>query len=76
MPVLESNVDSRSDAFRANTQAMQSLVSELRAKVTEIARGGGEAARERHYALRSRSFYPLSPKGGEGIRIFDCYACA
>jgi 3-methylcrotonyl-CoA carboxylase beta subunit len=55
MPVLESNVDSRSDAFRANTQAMQSLVSELRAKVTEIARGGGEAARERHYALRSRS---------------------
>ena len=50
MPVPESNVDSRSDAFRANTQAMQSLVSELRAKVAEIARGGGEAARERHIA--------------------------
>ena len=50
MPVLESNIDSRSDAFRANTQAMQSLVSELRVKVAEIARGGGEAARERHIA--------------------------
>ena len=50
MPVLESNIDSRGDAFRANTQAMQSLVSELRVKVAEIARGGGEAARERHIA--------------------------
>ncbi len=50
MPILESNIDHHSDAFRANTEAMRALVSELRAKVEEISRGGGELARERHIA--------------------------
>jgi len=50
MPVLESNIDPRSDAFRVNRETMESLVSELRAKVAEISRGGGESARERHIA--------------------------
>jgi 3-methylcrotonyl-CoA carboxylase beta subunit len=50
MPVLESSIDTRSDAFRTNAAAMQSLVSDLRAKVEEISRGGGDAARERHVA--------------------------
>ena len=35
MPALETNVDPRSDAFRANAEAMQSLVADLRAKVEE-----------------------------------------
>ena len=50
MPVLESNIDPRSEAFRTNAEAMQSLLSDLRAKVEEISRGGGEEARERHIA--------------------------
>ena len=48
MPILDTNIDTRSDAFRDNVQAMQGLVADLRAKVGEIALGGGEAARARH----------------------------
>jgi len=50
MPTLESNIDPRSDVFRENAQAMQQLVSNLHAKVAEVARGGGEAAQQRHIA--------------------------
>jgi len=50
MPVLETNIDPRSDAFRVNSEAMASLVSELHAKVADISLGGGESARERHVA--------------------------
>jgi 3-methylcrotonyl-CoA carboxylase beta subunit len=50
MPTLDTNIDTRSDAFRANAKAMESLVSDLRAKVDGISRGGGERARERHVA--------------------------
>jgi len=50
MAVIESNIDPRSDAFRVNGETMESLVSELRAKVAEISTGGGESARERHIA--------------------------
>jgi len=50
MPVLESNIDPRDDAFRINSETMELLVSELRAKVAEISTGGGESARERHIA--------------------------
>ena len=50
MPVLESSIDARSDAFRANAAAMESLVADLRDRVEAIARGGGEGAMERHVA--------------------------
>jgi 3-methylcrotonyl-CoA carboxylase beta subunit len=50
MPILDSSIDPRGDNFRSNAEAMQSLVSDLRAKVTGISRGGGERARERHIA--------------------------
>ncbi|TFH41062.1 MAG: methylcrotonoyl-CoA carboxylase [Lysobacterales bacterium] len=50
MPILDSSIDTRGDTFRANTEAMQGLVSDLRAKVEQISLGGGEAARERHMA--------------------------
>jgi 3-methylcrotonyl-CoA carboxylase beta subunit len=48
MPVLESLVDTRSPEFRANAQAMQTLVDDLRALADTIRQGGGEAARRRH----------------------------
>ncbi len=46
MPTLDSTIDPRGDAFRANTEAMQALVSDLRAKTGEISLGGGEQARD------------------------------
>jgi 3-methylcrotonyl-CoA carboxylase beta subunit len=48
MPIIESVIDTRSEEFRANTDAMASLVAELRATVETIRQGGGEAARQRH----------------------------
>src|SRR5580692_6552814 len=48
MPIIDSAIDTRSDEFRANADAMAALVAELRETVDAIRQGGGEAARERH----------------------------
>ncbi len=45
---LVSDIDPRSDAFRANQAAMADIVADLRAKAALIAEGGGETARKRH----------------------------
>ena len=50
MPVIESALNPRSEAFRANAAAMRALVDDLRAKLARVAEGGGEAARARHVA--------------------------
>ena len=50
MQVLQSQVDPRSEEFRANSQAMQAVVDDLRDKVARVELGGGEAARARHTA--------------------------
>src|SRR5260370_2457923 len=50
MPVLETALDTRSEAFRANAQAIRAAVDDLAVRVAEIRKGGGEAARERHLA--------------------------
>src|SRR5207249_1229882 len=48
MPVLPTALDRRSDAFRANAEAMRALVRDLRDKSATIALGGDEASRRRH----------------------------
>ncbi len=48
MPVIPTALDRRSDAFRANDQAMRALVADLRDKSAAIALGGDEASRTRH----------------------------
>ena len=48
MPVLQTLLDPRSDAFHANAAAMRALVADLREKSAAIAGGGDEAARKRH----------------------------
>lgn len=48
MPVLKSNLNTRSDDFKANAAHMQSLVDDLKEKVSGIKQGGGERAREKH----------------------------
>jgi len=48
MSVLKSNLNTRSDAFKANADHMQSLVDDLREKVAAAKLGGGDRAREKH----------------------------
>src|SRR5271168_5108242 len=48
MAVLESLVDVRSPEYRANVEAMQALVADLRATADAVRQGGGETARMRH----------------------------
>ncbi|KAF1020217.1 MAG: Methylmalonyl-CoA carboxyltransferase 12S subunit [Paracidovorax wautersii] len=50
MPKLETQLNTRSAAFKANAQAMQTLVDDLRAQCDAVALGGGEAARAKHLA--------------------------
>jgi 3-methylcrotonyl-CoA carboxylase beta subunit len=48
MPVIPTALEPRSDTFRANAAAMQTLVADLRAKSAVIAAGGDAASRRRH----------------------------
>ena len=48
MPKIISKINPDSPDFRANAQAMQVLVDDLREKVGKIALGGSERSRERH----------------------------
>ena len=48
MPVIETRLDSRNEVFARNRETMAALVADLKAKVGEIERGGGDAARSRH----------------------------
>ena len=48
MPILETKINNRSPEFIANAQLMQSLVIDLRSKISRIAEGGGQAARKKH----------------------------
>ncbi|WP_428416767.1 carboxyl transferase domain-containing protein [Methylibium sp.] len=50
MSTLVSRLDPRSDEFKANAAAMRRGVDDLRAKLAQIALGGGETARARHVA--------------------------
>ncbi len=50
LPTIETEIDTRSAAFRANADHMAGLVAELRSRVDRIREGGGEAARARHAA--------------------------
>jgi len=50
MTVLHSNINTRSDEFRRNAEALRAQVADLRARIEDIRQGGGQAARERHLA--------------------------
>ena len=50
MAILESKLDIGSDEFRHSAAVLQAAVEDLRTKVAELARGGGEAARQKHLA--------------------------
>ncbi|WP_118181651.1 carboxyl transferase domain-containing protein [Paraburkholderia phosphatilytica] len=48
MPIIETKLNPRSDDFRANAAALEALVADLRAKIDQLAQGGGQAARDKH----------------------------
>ena len=50
MTTIRSDITPRSPGFAANAAAMRGLVDDLRARVAEIAQGGGAVAREKHAA--------------------------
>ena len=50
MQALKSQIDTRSEEFRANAQRLRQAVDDLRAKAAQVALGGGEVARARHEA--------------------------
>ena len=50
MPILETQLNSRSADFLSNSQAMQVLVADLQQKIQKIQQGGGDAARTKHTA--------------------------
>ena len=50
MNTLKTNLNARSAEFRINAGAMSALVDDLRAKIDQVAAGGGEAARAKHVA--------------------------
>ncbi len=50
MPVLKTQLNPRSEGFKASAAAMRALVDELNARLAQIALGGGEAARAKHAA--------------------------
>ncbi|MBE0625996.1 MAG: methylcrotonoyl-CoA carboxylase [Burkholderiales bacterium] len=50
MSTLKTSLNARSAEFRANADAMSALVEDLRAKIDQVAAGGGEAARAKHVA--------------------------
>ena len=50
MAILSSSVDKATAEFRANTERMRLLVSELQSRRAQAALGGSERSRERHVA--------------------------
>ncbi|AOI86622.1 MULTISPECIES: carboxyl transferase domain-containing protein [Burkholderia] len=50
MPIIESKLNPRSEDFRANAAALEAVVADLRAKIEQLAQGGGQAARDKHLA--------------------------
>ena len=48
MPRFESQLQTRSDEFRANQKAMQELLHELNGNLETVRMGGGEKSRKRH----------------------------
>ncbi len=48
MPIIETKLNARSESFKANAEAMQTLVADLEARVAKLAEGGGKDARDKH----------------------------
>ena len=50
MPIIRSQLDPRSEEFRANAARMRALVEDLKQKAAAVSAGGDAAARKKHVA--------------------------
>ncbi|MBY4946328.1 methylcrotonoyl-CoA carboxylase [Cupriavidus respiraculi] len=50
MPTLDTKLNARSESFKANAEAMQALVADLKTKIAALGEGGGPEARAKHLA--------------------------
>ena len=87
---LHSTVDTTSQDFARNAEAMRALVDELRAKLDHVAGGGGKVSRARHTArgkmlARERvdllidpgtAFLELSPLAAHGLYGGDVHSAS
>ncbi|MFZ5619027.1 MAG: carboxyl transferase domain-containing protein [Pseudomonadota bacterium] len=48
MPRIHSQIDTQSEAFAANAEAMEKLVADLKANTAKVAQGGGPRYADRH----------------------------
>ena len=48
MPVIESRINTRSQAFIDNARIMQAQINDLQQQLAKTALGGSEASRQRH----------------------------
>lgn len=48
MPIIKSKLETASPDFKENKAQMESLVDELKGRITNAAKGGGERARKKH----------------------------
>lgn len=87
---LHSSIDTSSSDFARNSEAMRTLVADLREKLSQVAGGGGEISRNRHTArgkmlARQRvdllvdpgtSFLELSPLAAYGLYGGDVHSAS
>ncbi|MGH6763128.1 MAG: carboxyl transferase domain-containing protein [Phyllobacterium sp.] len=50
MSIIQSQINTASDVFSANTERMRALVLDVRSKAAQVEKGGSDDARERHIA--------------------------
>lgn len=50
MPVISTQIQTRSADYAANAQAMRALIDDLHARLAQTARGGSDEARAKHVA--------------------------
>ena len=87
---LHSSIDTSSSDFARNSEAMRTLVADLRAKLSQVAGGGGEVSRNRHTSrgkmlARERvdllvdpgtAFMELSPLAAYGLYGGDVHSAS
>lgn len=87
---LHSSIDTSSQDFARNSEAMRGLVADLREKLSQVAGGGGEVSRNRHTArgkmlARERvdllvdpgtAFMELSPLAAYGLYGGDVHSAS
>ncbi|MGH8113990.1 MAG: carboxyl transferase domain-containing protein [Rhodanobacteraceae bacterium] len=50
MPVIQSRIDTKSEAFRGNAERLRRLTDDLKSELARTAEGGGEKSRKKHVA--------------------------